>query len=300
MCYLLLIFTDERILLFGKSIILLLASIALIIGCDSDIAPTRSEAGSGLDFELPDKIRTSLAVNPDQVSGVLIINGQTYNLERFGQRFQAVVTGITANSTVTIALLFTETLSDGRRLDLARTESQTIAIGAGDTTHTVNRGQYLYDFDADNDGISNIVERNDVTDPFTPENAGTRTITVEFSIPLRINDPAITQIRALIADNPRATTRFGNNAFRSTAQVSVLNSFDVEILLSQFIESELNGNNELLEVRIAQAISPIDAGAQNLTIPLRDGDFNFAFDSDGDGVLNIDELQSGTDPFSAR
>ena len=300
MCYLSLSFSTSAKLLFSKSIILLLTVIITVSGCNGETAPSPASDDSGLNFELPEKLRTSLAVNPDQVSGILTVNGQTYNLERFDQRFRAIVPNVPANSNVTIALLFTETLPDGRSLDLARTEPQTILIGATDTTRTFNRQQYLYDFDDDNDGISNIVERNDATDPFTAENAGTRTVSVEYSIPQRINDPTITQIRALIADNPKAATPIGNGRFRSTSEVSILNSFDVEILLVQFIDVGLNGGSELAELRLAEASSPVEAGDQNLTIQLQDGDFSFAFDADGDGIVNIDEVQSGTDPFSGQ
>ena len=51
-------------------------------------------------------------------------------------------------------------------------------------------------------------------------------------------------------------------------------------------------------VVVAQAILQVDSADQDLTVILDDNHFDFSFDYDGDGVLNIDEIQAGADPFN--
>jgi len=50
-------------------------------------------------------------------------------------------------------------------------------------------------------------------------------------------------------------------------------------------------------VQIAQAVSQQDAGEGELFVVLTDQDFTFEFDEDSDGIINLDELQNGTDPL---
>lgn len=280
-----------------KLLVPILAATALLFGCDSNtpvsgLIETGTATDSGIDFQLPEKIRTSLAVDFDQVSGIANVNGRSFQMARDGERFIATVPGVPANSDVSIDLLFNELLLDGRTLNLARTESRTFRIGSADDTVNITEEEFIYDFDDDNDQISNIAERNDNTDPFTPENAGTRTITIEFTLPLRIEDPDITLVTTLIADVPRPRTSPPGTFVQASALISTLNTIDIDVRLNQLFQGQ--------EVLVARAIAQVQPGTQNRVIRLSDSEFDFSIDNDIDGILNIDELQSGTNPFIAE
>lgn len=277
-------------MLFGKTLIPLLTAL-LLSACDGDTL-TPANDGSGVDFRLPEKIRTSLAVDFTQVSGFANVNGRDYAMERFGDRFRARIPNLPTNSDASVSLQFSERLPNGRPLNLAKTEIQRFRIGTVDQTIEITEDQYSYDFDADGDQISNIAERNDGTDPFTPENAGTRTIVVQFNIPQRINDPLITRVIPLMADVTRVRSPPFNSFVFVSGLVSTANNIEVDIRLQQIFQGQ--------PVRIARALLQVDPGNEDVTLNLFDDNFDFSIDDDRDGISNLDELQSGTNPFVAN
>ena len=115
-----------------------------------------------------------------------------------------------------------------------------------------------------------------------------RTITINFSLPLIINDPQITQVIATIAGTPRAVRRDGND-FEISGLATTRSTVSVEVILLQRLDSGIS-------LVLANATSSIPIGAQAVTVELTDDDFNFDRDQDGDGITNLDELQNGTDP----
>lgn len=288
-------------MLSGKFSIPFLAACLLLSGCDS--TPTERQAsGSSLDIQLPEKIRTSLAVDFTRVSGVATVNDRIFEMERLDDSFRAIVPDIPVNSELSIDLRFSETLTDGRILDLAQTAPEIFSVGSTDTTIEITEDEFSYAFDDDNDGISNIVERNDGTDPFIPENVGNRTITVEFNLPQRIEDPQITQALVLISDLSRAFER-EDNFIQASGIVPNSNTIDVDIRLSQLIElpnPDPTQEIELLRVIVAQALLQLDPGNDDQIVMLTDSDFNFDFDEDQDGTINLEEIQSGTNPVLAE
>ena len=281
----------------GRTLYPLLVALALITGCGGDSTTTSNQAttgqaqsGSGLDFPLPVAVRESLVVDIDQVSGFVNINGQIFEMQRAGDRYSVEIPNIPANSDVEIDLTFIETLSNGGQLTLAETAPQTFAINDSDQTIEFFQNQYLFP-DDDNDGLSNIEERNNESDPFTPENAGTRTIAVQFNLPGIIQQPAITQVIALFLDVPRPIS-FPGTTIQATGIVAAGIPVDIDIRLIQQFQNQ--------DVLIADAIETLDAGIDDETLVLTDDTFDFTIDSDNDGITNLDELQQGTNPFVAN
>lgn len=277
----------------GKFPIPFLATCLILSGCDSTSGTAQligqtDAAQNSFDVRLPEKIRTSLAVDFSRVEGIATVNGRFYQMERVDNRFRATVPDIQINSEVTVDLLFRETLPSGQILNLAETAPRTFSVGSTDTTIEISEEQFSYSFDDDNDGLSNISERNDGTDPFVPQDAGTRTITAEFNLPQIIEAPDIIQVTVLMADEPRGFSR-QESFVRSTGLVPNGSTIDVEVLLTQIFDGST--------IRIGEAQSQVDAGDQNVTVFFQGNDFDFSIDTDNDGVSNIDEIQSGRDPF---
>lgn len=243
-------------------------------------------------IEAPDRIRESFAVDFAQVTGTLTINGQTFLMSRLANnQFQVQIPNIAANSSVSVQVEYSETLPDGRVLLLGQSEPIDQMVGNANLTVSISNDQFNYSFDDDVDGISNIVEREQGTDPFVPENSVNRQFLIQFNIPQRINDPAITRPIVLLNDIARATIPpDGDFLIISTGVVPSNTSVDVDIRLNQLFEGQ--------NVQIAQAVSQQDAGEGELFVVLTDQDFTFEFDEDSDGIINLDELQNGTDPFT--
>lgn len=274
--------------MFGKPSILLMA-LLLLSGCGGDSSGVQPQAGSGLEFQLPVVVRESLNVDFTQVRAEVNVNGRSYPMQRFGNNtYRVEIPDIPTNSDLDINVRFTERLPDGDELLLAQTDPQRFSIEQSDRTVQISENQYNYP-DDDQDGISNIDERNNNTDPFVPENAGTRTIIVRFNIPQRIQEPLLTQVTSIIANRARARTRDQNFIEATALLVPNGTVVDVDIRLTQrFLGSP---------VTVARAMEDVAAGVTDETLNLTDNDFDFDLDEDGDGISNLDELEGGTNPF---
>ncbi len=277
--------------MFCKSFHLLWVSLLILSGCTGDSgehAVPLNPGASGITLASPIKIRESLAIDFSQVTGVANVNGRTYEMVQSGSGYRATINNIPINSDVQLNLLFQEQLPDGQALRLAYTDQITIAIGNSNQTRQILQAEYRYDYDADGDGISNIVERNNGSDPFIPENAVNRVVVVQLNIPQIINDPGITQVIALFADVPRAGSRPFANTFAFRGEVSSTIPVGIDIRLTQEYEGQ--------RIIVARALTERPPGEEDIFIALTDDDFDFSLDSDGDGTSNLDELQAGTNP----
>ncbi len=278
--------------MFSNTFTLTLAALLIVSGCDStNSEPLPSEPG--LYASMPNKIRESLAIDYSQVEGVVNVNGQNYPMSLVGSQYRAVIDDIPANSDLQVDLLFSERQPDDRLLRLARTERINIAISNTDVTRVIQQQDYSYDFDFDNDGITNIVERNNGWDPFVDEPVVTRNVAVNISIPQVVNEPGITQIIAFIGGSVAQPNRVGNgNLFTARKSVPTRVPFDIDIRLQQQYQGQA--------IIIGGAIVEIPAGDDDITYVMRDDLYDFSFDYDGDGISNLNEIQSGTDPFLAN
>jgi len=284
-------------MLLGRILYPLLAALVITTGCGGesntafDQANTvQTESGSGLEFQLPVAVRESLAVDLNQVSGFANVNGRNFQMQRNNERFSVEIPDIPVNSDVDINITFIETLPNGGELTLAESDPQTFSVNESDQTIEFFQDQYNFP-DDDGDGLSNLAERNNETDPFTAEITGTRTLVVQFSIPQIVQDPAITQVIALFADIPRPISSLAG-VVEITGIVASGVPVNVDIRLIQQFENQA--------VLIADAIETLGAGVDNAILTLTDDDFDFLIDSDNDGITNLDELQQGTNPFEAN
>lgn len=264
--------------------------LALILGgCASDESTSSIDIQSDqLSLSVPNRIRQIQELDIENVEATATINGQQFELTRTDNQYR-VSLNIPINSSINISIRFSERLDSGEVLDLAEFSSS-LDIGTENQTLQVFEDEFNDSaFDDDNDLISNLIEREEGTDPFVfdtrPDN---RTITINFSLPLIINDPQITQVIATIAGTPRAVRRDGND-FEISGLATTRSTVSVEVILLQRLDSGIS-------LVLANATSSIPIGAQAVTVELTDDDFNFDRDQDGDGITNLDELQNGTDP----
>ena len=277
-------------LLIHSRLVCLCVLALLLNACGSDESTSSIEIQSDqLSLSVPERIRQVQALDIENVEAIATVNGQQFELARNGNQFRASMT-IPSNSSINVSILFRERLDNGGVLDLANFSSS-LEIGTVNQTLQVFEDEFNDSpFDDDNDQISNLVEREEGTDPFVfdtrPDN---RSITINFSLPRIINDPQITQVIATIAGTPRAVRRDGND-FEISGIATTRSAVSVEVILLQRLESGIS-------LVLADATRSIPTGVQAVAIELTDDDFNFDRDQDGDGRTNLEELQNGTDPF---
>ena len=269
---------------------LCLCILAFILGgCASDESTNTIEIKPDqLSLSVPNRIREVRELDIENVEAIATVNGQQFELTRTDDQYR-VSLNIPTNSSIDISIRFSERLDSGDVLDLAEFSSS-LNIGTENQTLQVFEDEFNDSaFDDDNDLISNLIEREEGTDPFVfdtrPDN---RTITINFSLPLVINDPQITQVIATIAGTPRAVRRDGNN-FEISGIATTSSTVSVEVILLQRLDSGIS-------LALADATRSIPSGVQAVIVELTDDDFNFDRDQDGDGITNLDELQNGTDP----
>lgn len=271
---------------------LLSATLLALAGCGGNTSgPSHTDGANGI--QVPEKIRQSLAIDLSQVTGIATIGETNYPMQRVGDQYQVSIPNIPVNTQPTINLTFTERLPDGTNLILA-TAAVRPTVRQTDRTVRVFESDFDYSHDRDQDNISNIEERELGTNPLVPENSTNRNVIVQFTIPQRINEPQITRVIAIVAGTPTVFSR-RNDLITVTGVVPSSITVKVEILLQQVYEGEdgIDG-----DVPIARAVTESAAGEEDLVVALTDTNFSFNFDSDSDGVLNIDEMHAGTDPFN--
>ena len=137
------------------------------MGCDSE--PDHNHA-DGLNLLAPERIRNIEAINPAAVSAVATVNGIEVVLSPGANGTFTGNVAVPPNSVVPVSIQFSEQVN-GQSLILA-TQSQQVSTGNSDNRVTIRRAAYNFDaHDADGDSVSNIVEREENTNPLDPNDA---------------------------------------------------------------------------------------------------------------------------------
>lgn len=146
---------------FG-SMLLVLVFAHILIACAEE-SPSTDTAAMGI--EVPGKIRQALAIDPNQLSAVLFVNGRPVPVQDNGTGVWNANVMVAANSIATVKVTWFENYS-GVRLKLAEGTQQ---IQVGETGGSVILSdEYATNgdgFDNDGDGLSNLDERSRGSDP---------------------------------------------------------------------------------------------------------------------------------------
>ena len=246
-----------------------------------------------LSVATPTAIRQLQAVDPTALSATISINGASYNLlpdSESGNWSAVIDVPVSGETEVTITWY---EIFGGVRLQLAQ-QTQTVDIGSDGGS--VNFGDaYVVSgegFDRDNDGFSNLDERNIGTSPIDngdrPDNA---------SMVLSINLPP--QVAVLRGGVSAAAVRNGVDVplvreadTLYTGRVSGLPT-DTSVALTVRINSLLHDS-----VVVASASRDISLITGENSVTIMAADFSTAADSDADGRTNIEEIRQNRDPLA--
>ena len=158
-------------------------------GGSSNVTPGTSDdslTSAVVRLAVPSAITNSSGVVQSAVYPVVSVNGQA--LEGFERESAAVFSqsdvGLQGGASNTFVIEWFETY-EGQALKLGQAREQRF-VAFGETPITVSPSEFVRDFDADNDGITNLDERVTGADPFVAdgnEGEGTATLTMNVQIP---------------------------------------------------------------------------------------------------------------------
>lgn len=145
----------------------LLSFLAVVSACNGNsTVQTNSPSESTMQFQLPDRIRNSQAVNRQATRASIDTNVGPATVRRVGDRFEAAI-NVPQGTTLTYTMTIYEQVGNQRIVYVTGTGSSEQAI-TDVTALTISNGEYNYP-DDDNDGFSNFDEREAGSDHANPQ-----------------------------------------------------------------------------------------------------------------------------------
>lgn len=260
--------------------------LALAGGCMSETDTPAS--ASSVALSTPERIRQARAIDPQQLSVELRVNGQSYAANRQADGSYVAAVTVPANSNSNVSVVWTE-LFEGTRLKLAE---QTVSVAVDNTDMTINLGDdYVTTgsgFDTDADGFSNLAERVEGTNPLS---ASERPDSAALQLSVALPDEAIdlaAEVNLTATVNGEAVVLQRVTPGVATATVDNL-AADTRVTVA--VQMTSNG----LTLGTAEQSATLQRGDGN-TVTIVQSDFNTSFDADNDGLSNLRELLRGTNP----
>ena len=269
--------------IFGVLVVLLL------VACGGEQVQMRTD----MMVPTPTAIRQVQAVDPTALSATVSVNGASFNLLPDSETGDWSATVDVPASGVTDVTITWFEIYQGVRLQLAQ---QTRSVDIGIDGATVEFGDaYVVSgegFDRDNDGFSNLDERNLNTSPIDsadrPDNA-TMLLTVNLPPQFALLRGGV--VAVAIRDGVDVPLIKQSDTLY-TGSVNGLPT-NTEIALTVNVNSQRFSN-----VPVAQAMRTINLIAGENSVTVLAGDFSTAADSDSDGRTNIEEVRQNRDPLN--
>ena len=259
-----------------------------VVACDSSVDQLDADS---LSLSAPDRIRSARAVDLAAVTATATVNGVEVLLNPSGDGVFSGELSVPSNTTVPISIQFSE-MVDGEQLVLA-TRTQQVNTGNTDEQVVLRRAVYNFDaHDADGDSVSNIIEREENTDPFDATDAPTLiniNVVAEQPTGIAIGDSGRYTVEASIGNSVRQL-ELSDNQFRGT--FSTVDQAPV-IVAAEFIE-EVTGQ----KLSVASQGRELPSLFDQQTITFSNADYQLT-DRDGDSLVDLAELVAGTSIFEA-
>lgn len=258
-----------------------------LIGCGAEPART------GVSLTTPEALRQLQAVDPTALSATVSVNGASYNLlpDADSGNWSTVIE-VPAREDLQVTITWYE-IYDGVRLQLAR---QTQPVSTGSDGAAVEFGDaYVVDgegFDRDNDGFSNLEERNAGTSPIDstdrPDNAS---LSLTIILP-----PQVAALRGGVD----ATAVRGGVQLPLVRQSGAIFAGSVAGLATGLeVPLTVRVNSSLQEaVLVAEASATVTLATGENLLTIEAADFSTAADTDADGRTNIEEIRQGRNPLA--
>ncbi len=288
---------------FRPPLFLMLAGVLFAISACTETEPSGIIKSSGngnggvvLDFSAPEQLVTSRAVDQSALSLSVTVNGRDVTLEPGTDQWIGSMT-VTRGETLRVVATWSE-LYNGSPLELAQA-GQDYTVPINPATEIVVRfiaSDYFTGFDEDNDGFSNLAERNAGTDPSQPDVQADPIVSVPVlfrgELPALLQDAsgdlkdalfAVVEINRLSVQLSRDGDAWvGESTFPS----------DTDVLVNFIVYSTASR-----DVPLARWQNTRNVGS-GTTITVLAGDYGYdEFNSDGDDINNVQEVLNGTNPL---
>ncbi len=274
-----------------------LALVACEQGGDSGNVSSFDDGSAEMAFTPPVSILLTRAIDPNALVLTVEVDGESVPVERVDERWVAQV-GLARGASVDVTVYWSE-LFGGSSLKLATLTKPVTVPPTVDSLDVVFRSTEfdttsLAELDVDNDGRSNLAERQAETDPRDASDPGQPVVDVVLPVEVRLPqalglaDEAITEaieVSAVVDGMVIALTRDGSVWRGSTTapqQSEVFVSVNVFATTARAL-------------RLARFEQSIASGDGNLILVSAE-DYDISDDFDGDGIVNVVELADGTDP----
>lgn len=145
---------------------------ALLVACDNQVPATPNVL-----MTIPDAIGRVRAVDKENVSPLVLLDG-TIEIPMRAADGRDGFTGtipVSPNTTYELSVIWQEFFpnrQEDQYLELARVDKSITTNAEGTTVENIGNNEYRFDMDFDGDGVSNLDERRNETNPFDPNNAG--------------------------------------------------------------------------------------------------------------------------------
>jgi len=250
-----------------------------------------SESASGIEVTLPEPLRTTLAIDPANLRGVVTVDGAETELVRTSTGEFTAQVEVPARSNINLSIRFYE-LYSGQELTLASFQ-RNYSVGGVDTPLILRAGDYQYQpHDEDGDGISNFDERKFDTNPLDGSQA-----------------PQITQVRVFVekpqllasSSNSEYVMELSIGSFNYTGAAGefTLNGRDFSVVNQDPLAAQVRYIETRTGQRLTIATQEFSLSSNQRTVEFGASGYRYGFDQDQDGVSNLDELLSGQDLLSA-
>ncbi len=272
----------------GLTRALVAATVIALASCDSSVDQLETDR---LTLSTPDRIRNAQAINPAAVSALATVNGVEVFLNQAGNGTFSGNVSVPANSVVSMSIQFTEQVS-GEALVLA-TQTQQVRTGSTDDQVTIRRSAYNFDaHDADGDSVSNIIEREENTNPRDENDAPPMVnINVVAAHPEGVGSDSSGKyaVEASIGNSVRLLEQSGNQ-FRGTFYTVEKSPVMVS---AEYIEN-VTGQ----KLSVASQSYELSSVFDQQTVTFSQNGYQLS-DRDGDSQSDLSELIAGTSIFEA-
>ena len=285
----------------ARAVLVAIAALGILSACAGEGTTTQLEAEPTVQIGLPTFLFNEPNVNNNNLRPVVTLsNGTTVSVNENAANQWSGTIRLEAGENYQVSVVWVEEIN-GRILPLAQL-TYDLAIANDGTTSESNNTGYTNDLDFDNDGISNFVERRDVSDPFeaqtnaTPEESTSRVTSV-----LTLELPELLEDKSYIdEDDLRPVITLSDDSI-----VNIIRESDTEWSGVVRLEPDVTAQVGIMWiVTIDEMDLPLTQRTFDITVA-EDGTnrqrnttgYNIDLDFDEDGASNIAELRNDTDPF---
>jgi len=262
---------------------------------DGRVVPD-GKGGSVVSFAPPSTLTQLRMPDDSAITPVITVDNNSVSATTEDQQTWSATIRAVRGDSLLVVITWKE-LFQGQLLDLAQaSENYTVPVNPdGELVIQFSAGDYYIGFDSDFDGVSNLAERNNGTDPTDPNStdpivrvplvvsASMPDLLVDASNDIKTNLLAVAQV-----DRRDLVLEFDGSAWRG----ETLSVQDSDVLINFTVYASNARDIPLARWQNTRNV------ASGITVTINDVDYEYdVFNTDGDDLNNIQEVLAGFNPL---